>query len=173
MSEKMYVALFDGLDETAQALDALREVGIEDDRMEVMSGVPFGEKMLGRPAVMTHVGKFALVGAVLGFLSSVALNFGTVALYPLRVGGFPLYAVAPTWVLAFELTMLGMLLSTFFGVLVELVFDMYSPKPYDPAISDGKIGIFFTCGEETFSKAKAAMQQLGASAVKAVEAKVL
>ncbi len=173
MSEKMYVALFGGLDETATALDALRAIGVAEDRMEVMSGVPFGEKMLGRPALETHVGRFALVGAVLGFLSSVALNFGTVALYPLRVGGFPLYAVAPTWVLTFELTMLGMLLATFFGVLVELIFDMFSHKPYDPAISDGQIGIFFTCDENTFARAKTALQEQGASAVKAVEAKVL
>ncbi len=173
MSEKMYVALFNGLDAATEALDALRAVGIGDEQINVLSGVPFSEKMLGRPPIFTHVGKFALVGAVLGFASSVALNFGTVALYPLRVGGFPLYAIAPTWVLTFELTMLGMLLSTFFAVLVELVFEMFSQKPYDPAISDGYIGIFFTCGEATFAQAKEAMQSLGAAAVKAVEAKVL
>lgn len=172
MTEKKYVALLDELDAAVAALDALRELGLAEDAMEVMSGVPYHEPMLGRAHIDTHIPRFAMVGALLGFGASVALNFGTVALYPLRVGGFPLFNVAPTWILAFELTMLGMLLATFLGVLIELVFFMFAPKPYEPSISDGKIGLFFSCTDEVAGQAQAVLAELGA-AVKEVEAKVL
>lgn len=172
MTEKKYVALLDELDAAVAGLDALRELGLPEDAMEVMSGVPFHEPMLGREHVQTHVPQFAMGGALLGFGASVALNFGTVALYPLRVGGFPLFNVAPTWILTFELTMLGMLLATFLGVIIELIFFLFTPKDYHPAVSDGKIGLFYRCTDEVAGKAQAALEALGA-AVTEVEAKVL
>jgi hypothetical protein len=56
MSEKkMILALFDDIDPAACAIDELRVMGIEDDQMNVISGIPITEPMLGRPRGRTTI----------------------------------------------------------------------------------------------------------------------
>ena len=71
------------------------ELGVSDKDMSVISGVPFSEKMLGRPMSWTRVPLIAGAGALVGFLTAAFLNFGTPLLYPIRVGGMP-YQTIPT-----------------------------------------------------------------------------
>jgi hypothetical protein len=76
-------------------------------------------------------------------------------------------------VVVFEMTMLGMLVSTFIGVFLDSRFPSYSPKEYVPEISDGRIAVFFVCPankEERFIKA---MTSLGAESVAPAEAQKL
>ena len=55
------------------------------------------------------------------------------------------YQTLPTsFVIFFELTMLGLLISTFIGVFVETISPSYGPQGYDPRITDGHIGILFS-----------------------------
>jgi hypothetical protein len=51
----------------------------------------------------------------------------------------------PTGVVLFEMTMLGMLVSTFIGVFLDSTFPSYRPKEYVSEISDGKIAVLFNC----------------------------
>jgi len=173
--ETVHLALFkeDKVDHVAEALGRLRELGISDDDMSVISGVPYSDKILGRPMSWTRITQVGLVGAVLGFLVAAALVWGTPALYSLRVGGHPLFPIPTAIVVMFELTMLGLLISTFLGVFVEMISPSFGPKGYHPKVSDGHIAILFTCPPEQDRKMHAALTELGAELVHRSEVAIL
>src|SRR5512137_839693 len=107
MAEIQVIGLFHEATPTADTLDRLRELGVTDDKITVMSGIPYSAEMLGRPPVRTRVGRMALIGALLGLLTAVFLSVGIFLLYPLAQGGQPIVPVPPTLIVLFEVTMLG------------------------------------------------------------------
>jgi len=165
------LAVFPDLAPAADAIDQLRTLGLSDDHMNVISGIPVTEAMLGRPAQWTNVPRLAAGGAVLGFLGGAFLAFVTPYLYPvpIQVGSQAFVPGPPTVVVLFELTMLGMLLSTFLGVFLDSYFPNYRPMEYVKEISDGKIAVFFICPEESKEKFTKAMTALGAEKVEVAE----
>lgn len=166
------LAVFSDLEPAADAIDQLRTLGISDDHMNVISGVPVTEAMLGRPNKWTNVSRLAGGGAVLGFLAAVFIMFVTPYWYPypIRVSSQAFVPGPPTFIVLFELTMLGMLLSTFLGVFLDSFFPNYRPLEYVKEVSDGKIAVFFTCPAESRDKFTKAMTALGAEKVEVAEA---
>lgn len=146
MSEtKTLLALFEDIDPAVAAIDHLREMGISNEQINVISGIPLTERMLGRPRQWSNIPRLAAGGAVAGFLIGAFLAFVTPMLYPIQVGGQALIPGPPTVVVLFEMTMLGMLVSTFIGVFLDSTFPSYRPKEYVSEISDGKIAVLFNC----------------------------
>lgn len=171
MAERIsLLAVFPDLDPTADAIDQLRNLGVGDEDMSVISGVPVTEAMLGRPKQETNVPRLAMGGAIAGFMAAVLLMFGTPLLYKVQVGRQYFVPGPPTVVILFEITMLGMLLSTFLGVFLDSYFPNYRPLEYVPEISDGKYAIFFVCPAESKENITKAMTALGAEQVKVAEA---
>jgi hypothetical protein len=156
------LALFKDIDPAADAIDKLREMGVGDDQMNVVSGIPVMERMLGRPKQWTNVPRLALGGSVAGFILGLLLAYGTPYLYPITVGGQPLFPVPPGIIVVFEMTMLGMLVSTFLGVFLDSYFPNYRPMEYLPEISDGKVAVLFKCAVEDETNFVKAMTALGA-----------
>jgi hypothetical protein len=165
-NDTVHIALFkeDQLEQAAEAIDKLRSFGISDKNISVISGQPFSDKILGRPMSWTRVPQIALAGAGVGFLTAMALNL-TPTLYPIRVGGMPYLPIPTSIVVVFELTMLGLLISTFLGVFIETISPSFGPKGYDPRISDGYIGILFTCPFDCDEKMHSELQQMGAELI--------
>jgi hypothetical protein len=170
MSDATLLALFEDIDPAAMAIDKLHEMGVRDDQINVISGVPVLERMLGRPLQWTNVSRLALGGAVAGFLFGAFLNFGTPNLYGVRVGGQALLPFPPGLIILFEMTMLFALLSTFLGVFLDSYFPNYRPMEYVPEISDGKIAIFFKCPQDEQNKFTNVLNSLGAESVRPAEA---
>ncbi len=163
MSEKTkHLAIFDEIDPTVSAIEELRKLGVDDQNMAVISGVPYSEHMLDRPMSWTGVPILAASGFLVGVIVSLLFNWGTPLLYPLSVGGQPLLSVPPTIVLTFEFSMLGMMISTFLGVVWESYNPSFGPQDYHPSISDGRIALAFRCAEEKQTQARAALTSLGA-----------
>ena len=174
MTEKtMLLALFPDLDPAAQAVAKLREIGVTDEHVNVISGIPITEAMLGRPKQPSNVPRLAMGGAVGGLIIGALLAFVTPSQYPLNVGGQSVIPGPPSVVVLFEMTMLGMLISTFLGVFLDSRFPSYEPKEYVPEISDGKIAILIECQPDEENEIEAAMTQLGAESVKHAEAQIL
>src|SRR4026209_2703039 len=173
MPDTTLLALFEDIDPAANAIEKLHEMGVTDDNINVISGVPITHKMLGRPHPWTNVSRLALGGAVAGFCFGAFLNYGTPYLYPVLVGGQYITPVPPGMILIFEMTMLFALLSTFLGVFLDSYFPNYRPLEYVPEISDGKIGIFFKYPLDEQEKFVDAMNQLGAESVRPTEAQQL
>jgi hypothetical protein len=164
MPDVIHLALFkeNDVDRASQAVSHLHEMGISDRNISVISGVPYSDKVLGRPMVWTRIPLIALSGAGLGFIAGLTLSFGTPYLYPVLVGNQPLYAIPTSIVVIFELTMLGLLISTFIGVFVETISPTFGPKGYNPKISDGYIGVLFNCPSRASDRLKAGLVELGA-----------
>jgi hypothetical protein len=162
--EPVHLAIFkeDRIDEAAEAVELLRGLGIADKDMSILSGIPYSEHILGRPMNWTRIGLIGMGGALVGFVTALALSLGTQSLYPIRVGNQPFWAIPTSIVVVFELTMLGLLISTFIGVFVETITPSYGPKGYDPRVSDGNIAILFTCPPDLDEKIHAALAPLGA-----------
>ena len=174
MSDKtMLLALFPDLDPAAHAVERLREMGVADEHVNIISGIPVTDAMLGRPKQPSNVPRLALAGAFGGACLGAFLAFGVPNLYPLDVGGQPLFPGPPSIVVMFEMTMLGMLISTFLGVFLDSRFPSYTPKEYVAEISDGKIAILIECQPEEEADIETAMTKLGAESVKHAEAQTL
>jgi len=167
------LAIFPDLEPASEAIEQLRALGVGDEAMNVISGIPVTEAMLGRPRQWSNVPRLAIGGAAVGFLAGSFLAFGTPPMYPIFVGGQSLFPGPPSVVVIFELTMLGMLISTFLGVFLDSYFPSYRPMEYVPEISDGKIGILFTCPEKSRDRISQALSKLGAEKIETAEAQQL
>jgi hypothetical protein len=167
------LALFADIDPAVIAIDKLHEMGIDDKNMDVISGIPFSHETLGRPKVSTIVPRLALGGAMLGLIAALFFIFGIPALFPLHVGGQPVFPIPPFYIIGFEMIMLGLMGMAFLGLFVAGRLPSYEPKVYVPEISDGKIALVFPCSEEKQSQFKDALISLGAEQVRPVEAKTL
>ncbi|MBK9927595.1 MAG: DUF3341 domain-containing protein [Anaerolineales bacterium] len=173
MSEVTLLAVFNDIDPAADAIEKLHEAGIEDENINVISGVPVTHKMLGRPHPWTNVSRLSLGGAIIGFLVGLFLNFGTPHLYTVMVGGQFITPVPPGLIITFEMTMLFSLLATFLGVFLDSYFPNYRPMEYVPEVSDGKIAIFFKCSDGDQKSLTDTLKKLGAESIKAAEAQQL
>lgn len=159
----------DQVDHASEAIETLHKQGIAEKDISVVSGIPFSEKILGRPMSWTRIPQIAIGGALVGFIIASLLNFLTPHLYQMTVGGMPLTPIPTSIVVTFELTMLGLLLSTFLGVFLETISPSYGPKGYHPKISDGYIGILFRCPANVDEKTCMDLQDLGAEIVDPME----
>jgi hypothetical protein len=174
MSEAlMLLALFKDIEPAVSGIDKLHELGIADEQMNVISGIPVPGRVLGRPSAITNVSRIALTGAALGFLFGLSLIYGTPFLLPLQVGGQPLYPVPMGFIVTFEMTMLGLMGFAFLGLFVDSGFPSYTPKDYVPEISNGKIAVLFKCNAADEAKLVESLTKMGAESVKRAEARQL
>jgi hypothetical protein len=174
MSEtKTLLALFEDIDPAVAAIDYLRDMGLSNEQINVISGIPLTERMLGRPRQWSNVPRLAMGGAIAGSMIGAFLAFLTPVLYPVPVGGQGLIPGPPTVVVLFEMTMLGMLVSTFIGVFLDSTFPSYRPKEYVSEISDGRIAILFNCPADNEMAFMNAMTDLKAQSVAPAEARKL
>jgi hypothetical protein len=167
------LALFQDVDPAAEAIERLRNLGVPDDQMEVVSGIPVLERVLGRPKRYSRVSRLALGGAAAGFLFGLFLAYGTPYLFTVHTGGQPIYPIPPGIILVFEMSMLGLMGMSFLGVFLESYFPIYRPLEYVPQVSDGKIAILFKCPDGDEKKFIAAMQAEGAESVEPATARQL
>lgn len=173
MTDTTLLALFEDIDPAANAIEKLHEMGVADENIEVISGVPIAHKMLGRPHPSTNVSKLSMGGAAAGFLFGLFLNFGTPHLFPFTVGGQFITPVPPGFIITFEMTMLFAMLATFLGVFLDSYFPNYGPLEYVETVSDGKIAVFIKCASGDEKKFTDALNKLGAESVKPSEARQL
>lgn len=173
MSEATLLAVFEDIDPAANAIEKLHELGITDENINVISGVPVAHKMLGRPHPWTNVSRLSMGGAAAGFLFGLFLNFGTPRLYNVPVGGQFYTPVPPGMIILFEMTMLFALLATFLGVFLDSDFPNYRPMEYVAEVSDGKIAVFFRCAQQEALKITETLNKLGAESVRPAEAQQL
>ena len=171
MSEEItLLAMFEDFEPASVGVEKLQELGLTDDQMNVISGIPIKNTILGRPAAITYVTRIGMLGAILGMALGIFLIYGIPYLYPLLVGGQPIFPVPQGLIITFEMTMLGLMGFSFIGMFVDSGFPSYTPKEYTPEISDGKIAILFSCPTKDQKKFVDALTKLGAESVHPAEA---
>jgi mono/diheme cytochrome c family protein len=141
MAEFSLLGLFHDPEQVSVVVDQLRKMGVGDDRVTILSGIPYKAAVFGRPRPPRRVLPIALTGSVLGILTGVFLTAGIFLLYPLRQGGQPIVPIPPSLIVLFEATMLGTMWASFFGLLVANRFPVFLRRAYDPRITEGHIGL--------------------------------
>ena len=174
MSEDLtLVAVFESVDPAAEGIKKLHEMGIGDEHINVLSGIPIKGAILGRPNAKTNVPRIGMLGSALGFCLGIFFLQGVPWLYPLHVGGQPLFPIPPTLIITFEMTMLGLMGFSFLGTFFESRFPTFEPAFYVPEVSDGKIAVFFSCPLDLQTDAASNLTTAGAEYVKPIEAQKL
>ena len=174
MSEPLtLLALFGDVDPASNGIAKLKELGVHDAAINVISGLPFPARALGRPSSITKVSNIAMAGSILGGAMGLFLLYGTAYFYPLHVGGQPIYPVPMAFIATFEMAMLGLMGFAFLGLFVDSGFPSYTPKQYVPQISDGKVAVLFECERADERRLTEGMKQAGAESVQPAEARHL
>jgi hypothetical protein len=164
------LALFEEVEPAAEGIERLHGLGLADDQIHIISGVPVMERALGRPKQRSNIPLLALIGAVVGLLLGLFFSFGTPALFPVYVGGQPTLPVPPGIIVTTVLVLLSLLVFAFLGVFFESYLPAFGPLNYVPGISDGKIAVLFTCPAGERKKYVEALTASGAESVKPAEA---
>ncbi len=174
MSEAItLLAMFKDFEPASEGIEKLQEMGVTDDDMNVISGIPIKNTILGRPAAITYVSRIGLFGSVLGMSLGIFLIYGIPYFYPLLVGGQAIFPVPQGLIITFEMTMLGLMGFSFLGLFIDSGFPSYTPKQYTPEISDGKVAVLFSCSSDDQNKFVEALTKAGAESVVPAEARHL
>jgi hypothetical protein len=150
------------LDRTADALDRLRELGIPETDITIMSSLPHSPEVLGRPHYRTWLPWISLGSAVLGLLVGLFFTAITPYLYIIRVGGQPIVPTPPTLLLLYEFTMLFLIVGTFGGMLWLNHFPSSKPEYYDPKVNDDRISVLVHLPGDKLASAIAVFESHGA-----------
>ncbi len=160
------MGLFPDVDKTAAALDRLRALGIPEEDLSVLSGLPYSAEILGRPHVKSRLPRISLVSAAAGLLVGIFLAVVTPYLYVIRVGGQPVVPEPPTAIVLYELTMIFLILGTFGGLLfLNRVHERPAEDYYDPDLTAGRVGIVVRCPPGKAETVREFLQAEGAEKV--------
>jgi hypothetical protein len=163
------LGLFQDVETAADAIEKLRQAGISDRDITVMSGSPQSAKALGRPQTKTYwLGVIVVLSAILGFLVGLFFDWATPYLFIIRVGGMPYAPIPPNIALQFEFTMLFMLAGAFLGFIWLTLLPSFGPQFYDPRITAGRIGVLVVGLQEQKDQARTVMAAEGAESVEEV-----
>lgn len=152
------IGLFQESIDTAGVIDDLHNLGIPDDRIVVVTGVPYPEGALGRHREWLTLPYVVLAGAAAGMLFGLFLAVITPHLYRLDIGGHPPVGFPPAAVIIFVFTMLATIVSTFLGVLWEMDFPRFGSAPYHKQVTDGYLAVILDISTIQEEKVKQALR---------------
>jgi hypothetical protein len=154
--------------EHTQARAAVRRLlqdGIPSSAMEAMSSQPIHGEAIVPQQPATKLRTWALSGAVVGLIGGLSLATITALNYPLVKGGMPIVSPWTVGLIAYETTMLGAVLATLVGLLVELRLPNFANLPYDPSVVDGGVVLAVSCPEGSRASVETAVGAAGASKI--------
>jgi hypothetical protein len=165
MAQTWCLVKFNQPAEARAAIRRLLQSGIEPQSMEVMTSQPIhGEPFLPETKP-TKLSTWALCGAGIGLVGGFSLATMTALNYPLVKGGMPIVAPWTVGLITYETTMLGAVLATLVGLLVELGLPNFKNLPYDPSVVDGGVVVAVSCPEGSRSSVETAVGAAGASKI--------
>lgn len=137
---------FAHVDAAVEAISGLKARGFRD--LTVYTAAPNHEIEEALDPPVSGVRLFTLIGGLTGCAAGFAMTIWMSRDWPLLVGGKPIAAIPPYVVLAFELTILYGSLCTVAGMIILALVKSLKGRPYRPAFSDDRIGVFVPCGPE-------------------------
>jgi mono/diheme cytochrome c family protein len=144
-------------------LDRLRQAGVGDKQIHVLSPVPLSDRAsdrMGRlPLYAVTIGA-GLVGIAVG----VFFAAGTALMYPLMTGGKPIVAAPVVGIISYETMMLLAIVLTFVTMLVRIKHTNGEIRSRNVRIDDGRIAVVVSVPMfgHAASTVRGAMEQSGA-----------
>jgi hypothetical protein len=151
--------------EARVAIRRLIQEGVAPRSMEVMTSQPIHGAPFIPETHSTKLRTWALGGAAMGLLGGFGLATITALNYPLVKGGMPIVSPWTVGLITYETTMLGAVLATLVGLLVELRLPNFKNLPYDPSVVDGGVVLAISCGESSRASVETAVGAAGATKV--------
>ena len=136
---KAVYALFADPDSAQRAVDNLREAGVPERDITVISAEPFEDYAFSHRDRFTWIYWIASAGGAVGLTFGYWLTSATQRAWPIQTGGMPIVALWPNLVVIFELTMLFAIVATVVTLLVTAKLPRRRPALYDPEVSNGRI----------------------------------
>ncbi len=161
-SEGALLGIFRDPDAVVQAVEGLRNAGVEGDDVEVLSDSPYPEGAFGEGHHKHRLFVFPFVGAACGLAVGLMLTISTQISYPMITGGKPVLSIPPMINVMYEGTMLGAILFTIMGIIFESRLPNLGSAPYDPRISEGYLGVLVRRSGGRVSAAERALRDAGA-----------
>jgi hypothetical protein len=155
-------ALYKSPDDAQRAVKGLRDAGIGDHRITILSSEPFEAYEFAHRDKATWMGWIAAASGVTGLAFGSWLTRMTELAWPLQTGNMPIVAWWPNIIIMFEMTMLFAILAAVITLLVTARLPARRPALYDPDITNGKILV----GVENPTDAAAVERALRAGEVK-------
>jgi hypothetical protein len=165
-AKRSVIGLYTDEEAAASTLDALREAGYDQGEYEVLTGTPYPEGTFGEEEPKHTLYRWPLIGAACGFIVGLVLTSGTQLAYPLVTGGKPVLSIPPMSIIMYEGTMLGAIIFTVIGILIESRLPRLFMGAYDERITEGYIGVTVTTSEERVGAAEEVLNASGAEEVK-------
>jgi hypothetical protein len=132
-------ALYPDGDAAQRAVNGLRQAGLADAAITVISDQPMEAYEFGEIGKETRIWYIASAGGFAGLAFSTWLTRMTELAWPLQTSNMPIVSWWPNMIVMFELTMLGAIIATVITLLVTGGLLRRRPALYDPEVSDGKI----------------------------------
>jgi Protein of unknown function (DUF3341) len=132
-------AMFDDGVAAQRAVNGLRQSGLSDGQITVISALPIEDQEFGEMDKATWIWYLASIGGFAGLGLSTWLIVFTETTWPINVGNMPIVAWWPNLIVMFEMTMLGAILTAVGTLVVTAALGRTMPPLYDPEVSDGRI----------------------------------
>ena len=161
------LGLFETADMAADAAGGLGNAGFTQDQWEVLTGSPYPEGAFGEREPKHALFRFPLMGAIIGFSIGLLYTVGTQIAYPVVSGGKPIVAIPPMLIIMYEFTMLGAIIFTVLGLIIESRLPrLGGPGLYDPRVTEGYIALVVDAPPERLGEAEEAFRRAGAVEIK-------
>ena len=166
MAIRPILGLYDNPNAAADAGDALKAAGIDEQDYDFLTDSPYPEGAFGEREEKHRLYIFPFVGALLGLTSGILLTSMTQVAYPMVTGGKPILSLPPMAIVSYEGTMLGAILFTVLGIIFESRLPKFKQGLYDTRITDGYIGVLVNTEEEQLDRVQSILGDAGAVEVK-------
>jgi hypothetical protein len=157
------LGMFKDIETAGRAVESLVKAGFAESEITSLTSVPYPDGVLVKTDNRSWFRWFALAGGIVGAGAGFLLAVGTAWVYPVQTGDKPIITFYPTGIITFELAMLFAIIGTIAGMFLEMRLPPRGRRPYDPAISEGYIGISVAASSEGEQRrAEEIMEQAGA-----------
>jgi molybdopterin-containing oxidoreductase family membrane subunit len=137
------MGLFADEDEAASAIEALHRSEWHLER--VHSPIPSHKIAHALKPAKSKVGWFTLAGGIIGFFTGFGLASFTALRWSLIVGGKPILALVPFFIVGFEFTILFAVFGNVIGLISQMGLPRGMKQRYDPHLSGDRFGLLATC----------------------------
>ena len=157
MADYDVLGLFADEHAAVQSLKDLRNLGVSQGAVTVMSSIPLPEVWPGPTWIRQRGALFSILGAALGVGLGLLITMSSYLLYQIVVGQQPLTPIPPTGIVTFETMMLGIMATTFVGFLVINRLPALWRPNYDVKVTEGQTGILVQSGEDLLERIENAL----------------
>jgi molybdopterin-containing oxidoreductase family membrane subunit len=145
------------------AVAAIQEIGGADWHLErVHSPIPSHKIAAALTSKKSRVGWFTLAGGIIGFFTGFSLAGFTALRWSLIVGGKPVVALVPFFIVGFEFTILFAVFGNVIGLISQMGLPRKMHRRYDPRCSGDRFGLLATCAPKRRGELIAFFEERGA-----------